>query len=152
MTDRIYSPFSQATREAFKLLLDLDVDTGAPQFLDSVLDTENKLNIIIGLKGDLCGRILYRFPKETALEMVQIMSGMEIDAVDEFVTSAMGEIANTIGGNAVTGLSEQRIACDIEPPHVLIDELPEAFRFAPSMRAKVKTPVGEVELDIQINE
>lgn len=151
MNDGLFSPFSKATCDAFKLLLDLDVSTDTPETLDAILDADNKVNIVIGLTGDLAGEILYRFPKQTTLEMVKIMCGMEIDEIDEFVTSAMGEIANIISGNAVTGLSEQNIICDILPPKVMIDGLPLTENAVSILSTKVKTEVGDVELDIRVS-
>ncbi len=151
MNNGLFSPFSKATCEAFKLLLDLDVTTDSPEMLNAILDADNRVNIVIGLKGDLSGDILYRFPKQTTLDMVKIMCGMEIEEVDEFVTSAMGEIANIISGNAVTGLSEQNIVCDILPPQILIDGLPAQENTAPVLSTKIKTEVGDVELDIRVN-
>ena len=32
------------------------------------------------------------------LEMVRIMSGLEMKTIDSFVSSALGEVANIIGG------------------------------------------------------
>ena len=48
--------------------------------------------------------------------MVKIMSGMEFEEVDAFVTSAISEIANIISGNVATALSDSDIKCDILPP------------------------------------
>jgi len=152
MNNGIFSPFSKATCEAFKLLLDLDVSTSAPETLEEIVDADNKVNIIIGITGDLSGEILYRFPKETTLEMVKIMCGMEMNEIDDFVTSAMGEIANIISGNAITGLSEQKIVCDILPPRVIVGGgAPLAGVALPVLSTTIKTQVGNVELDIQVH-
>lgn len=150
MTNQLFPPFSRATCEAFKLMLDLDVSAGEPEQVALVPGEEDRLNIIIGMTGDMNGEILYRFPKETALEMVKIMcGGMEIAEVDDFVTSAMGEIANIISGNAMTGLSEQNIICDILPPVVMVDELPSAGTGNPVVCSQIQTPVGGLELEIR---
>jgi len=77
-------------------------------------------NVILGVTGDLQGSVLFAFPKEMALDMVKIMSGMKLDEIDNFVSSALGEIANIIGGNAVTNLASQNYSCDIVPPQVII--------------------------------
>lgn len=150
MDDKMLLPFSRATGEAFRLLLDLDVSAERPETIDAVVDSENKVNIVIGVTGDLTGEILYRFPKETALEMVKIMCGMEIEEIDDFVTSAMGEIANIISGNAMTGLSEQNITCDIKPPRVIVGG-PALEQQTPVVSAKLHTGVGDVELDAQLS-
>jgi len=49
------------------------------------------------------------------LEMVKILSGMEMDKIDNFASSALGEMANIIGGNALTLLSQYNYTCDIVP-------------------------------------
>ncbi|MCL0071768.1 chemotaxis protein CheX [Peptococcaceae bacterium] len=77
-------------------------------------------NVILGVTGDLQGSVLFAFPKEMALDMVKIMSGMKLDEIDNFVSSALGEIANIIGGNAVTNLASQNYSCDIVPLQVII--------------------------------
>lgn len=150
MMDGVFTPFSKATCDVFKLLLDLDVSAGAPQTLMAVADAEDKVNIVIGVTGDLSGQVLYRFPKETTLEMVRIMSGMEIGEIDDFVTSALGEIANIISGNAMTGLSEQKVVCDILPPRVIVGG-DKPMEDAPVMSTRVTTPIGDVELSIQVS-
>lgn len=151
MSNGVFTPFSNATCQVLKLLLDLDVSTSAPEVSDGTLDTENKVSIIIGITGDLSGKILYRFPVETTLEMVKMMSGMEIEEIDEFVTSALGEIANIISGNAMTDLSEQQIVCDILPPEIVEgDAQPFVECHIPITHTTVETPLGVLELDIQV--
>ena len=149
MNDGIFFPISKATGDAFKLLLDLDVSTGEPEALETVVASDNRVNIAIDVTGDLKGEILYRFPKETALGMVKIMCGMEFDEVDDFVTSAMGEIANIISGNAMTGFSEQNLVCDIQPPHVMVGAC-APLEPSPVLSADVHTGIGDVELDVQL--
>ncbi|WP_457944579.1 chemotaxis protein CheX [Caproiciproducens sp. LBM24188] len=150
MNDGIFIPFSKATGEAFKMMLNLEASTEEPEVRDVVPNTGSDLNIAIDVTGDLTGEVLYRFPKKTALEMVKIMCGMEFEEIDEFVTSAMGEIANIISGNAMTGLSEQNIICDIQPPKVLVGEY-EMAQVLPVLCANVRTGVGDVELDVQLS-
>ncbi|MGI6707085.1 MAG: chemotaxis protein CheX [Clostridia bacterium] len=154
MTESIYTPFYLATSEVFKLLLDLEVKAGSPELLHHIADEEDKVNIVIGITGDIEGEILYRFPKETTLEMVKIMSGMDFPEVDSFVTSALGEIANIISGNAVTGLSKRRMTCDISPPRVIVGggETLDTQSTIPIIALKVQTAIGEVKLNMQLQE
>jgi chemotaxis protein CheX len=149
MTDQIFTPFSKATQEVFKLLLDLDALTDVSQQTnDAALG--DTINIKIGLTGDFSGEIHYSFPTQTTLEMVKIMSGMEIDQIDEFVTSAMGEVANIISGNAMTGLSEQHITCDILPPEIIVGAagcpLDQPCQI---VNACVHTSIGDIGLSIK---
>lgn len=152
MTESIYTPFYLATSEVFKLLLDLEVKAGSPELLHHIADEDDKVNIVIGITGDIQGEILYRFPKDTTLEMVKIMSGMDIPEVDSFVTSALGEIANIISGNAATGLSKRQLICDILPPRVMMGggKILDAQPAVPIIALKVQTAIGEVELNMQL--
>ena len=54
------------------------------------------------MTGDLTGSVC-AVPRQIALDMVKIMSGMEMDKLDGFVTSALAN-GNIISGNAVTNL------------------------------------------------
>ena len=146
LSGRLYAPFLEATRSVFALMLDLsDIeDRPASTFL-----YEDVLDIVIGVKGDLAGEVVYRFPRVTSLQMVGIMSGMQVDAVDEFVTSAIAEIANIISGNVVTLLSGDDLRCDILPP--ALKEPDNAAVYALRTACCICTSVGDVCLDIRLN-
>lgn len=149
MSTVVFSPFTQATGAVFKLLLDLDATTSEPLLLKQQLHAPEMVSIVIGVVGDLTGNIYYRFPKPTMLEMVQIMSGMEMDKIDEFVMSAVGEIANIISGNALMELAQEKINCDILPPRFLEGE--EVYPLdKPVTSAIIKTTLGDIQLDFQI--
>lgn len=146
MSNGIYTPFFDATCEVFRLLLDLEA-TAQNCETEQPTDGVDHLSIQVGIVGDCSGEIIYRFPKNASLEMVKIMSGMEIDEIDEFVTSAMSEIANIISGNAVTGLTNQKLSCDITTPQVLPGNWqPDSA----SVSTNVKTDVGDVEIFIRL--
>lgn len=141
----IFAPFSNATCQTLKRLLDIDALAEAAQKAGERPDDPSRTDVRIGITGDLTGEVLYSFPPETTLEIVKMLSGMELTEIDEFVTSALGEIANIISGNAVTDLSTRDITCDILPPEiggnkgtVVLDETGYAFS------TKVNTSVGEV--------
>lgn len=146
MSDKIYAPFLEATRNVFQLMMDLsDVyDRPAETFL-----YEDALDIVIGITGDLTGEVVYRFPRETSLRMVNIMSGIEMDTVDEFVTSAISEIANIISGNVITMFSGDDIRCDILPP--ALRRADDGGRYTLRTACCICTAAGEVCLDIRLN-
>jgi chemotaxis protein CheX len=147
MSDYLYHPFMEATRNVFQLMLDLS------EVSDHIVDGvnyEEELDISIGVIGDLVGEITYRFPYDTSLGMVNIMSGMEMNSVDEFVTSAISEIANIISGNVLTELAQKDIKCDILPPVVNKPEDGTLYKIRTS--AIVSTSVGDMGLDIRLNQ
>lgn len=123
MSNDFVNPFYVATREVFRLMLDLEIQRGADQLKQDGLENK-KARVSIGIVGDLEGTIYYSFPESMTLEMVRIMSGMEMEVVDDFVTSALSEIVNIISGNAMSNLFENNYTCDILPPTFeLIEEV-----------------------------
>lgn len=146
MADKLYKPFLDATRSVFQLMLDIsDID----ELSTDNLRNDDGLNIAIGIIGDLKGEVVYRFPRTTSLGMVNIMSGLEMETVDEFVISAISEIANIISGNVLTTFAQKDVKCDILPPILReIDgkELDEDYS-----TCCVSTPAGEVCLDIVLS-
>jgi len=99
--------------------MDVEVKKGELRLAKDLVPSK-EANVIIGTTGDLSGSVLYSFPKEMALAMVKIMSGMELKELDSFVLSALGEVANIISGNAMTYLNSGNYRCDISPPHVML--------------------------------
>ena len=49
------------------------------------------------------------------------------------------------------GLSEQKVVCDILPPRVIVGGDEPMPKDTPILSTKVTTPIGDVELDIQVS-
>ena len=151
MNTDLLAPFANATCETLKLLLDVDARTGTAGATDGCAEDKARISVAIGITGDVSGEALYRFPVDTTLEIVKTMSGMEFTEIDEFVTSALGEIANIISGNAVTDLSGRQITCDILPPKILDgEELPSAADCTYVYSAKIDSSIGDVEVVLRV--
>ncbi|NLN03439.1 MAG: chemotaxis protein CheX [Clostridiaceae bacterium] len=101
------------------MMFDIEFDFSTPMKAKSLHYEEGQICAEIALLGDIKGIITFRFNADTALDLVEIMSGMKINEVDEFVKSALGEIANIISGNALTALSQEAIIGDLEPPMII---------------------------------
>lgn len=145
----LLTPFSNAASQTFKLLLDLDVATESSMPVENCEVDKEKVDIVIEISGDFAGEVMYSFPKDTTLEMVKMMSGMEFNEIDEFVKSALGEIANIISGNAMTGLSQSQVICDIRPPKIVDGGSLPTVEGCTIYRTKVKTSIGDVELNLR---
>lgn len=142
------NPFLQALQDVFKLMLDVDIarkNIGA----NSNADTEKQVVVEIKLIGDITGSVLFSFPQSTTLEMVKVMSGMEFNKVDSFVTSALGEMSNIISGNAVTYLSKANYQCDILPPRI---EVADRAGGQPALKVPLHTALGDMWVSFILNE
>lgn len=144
--------FYLATQDVFKLMLDLDVERGKLDIVEGLI-TSKDANVILGVTGDLKGSILFSFTKDMTLKMVNIMAGMEMSEIDNFVSSALGEVANIIGGNAVTNLTEYNYKCDIVPPQVIIGEYKSlSMANEKALVISMNTAIGEFDVSIFLKE
>ncbi|HHT72122.1 MAG TPA: chemotaxis protein CheX [Firmicutes bacterium] len=142
--------FYLATQDVFRLMLDLETTRLAMRVTEELVPFR-EANVVIGVTGDLAGSLLYSFPKNMALEMVRIMSGMEMTELDAFVTSAMGELANIISGNAMTRLFESNFRCDIVPPQILIGGGQSLSMATPqAIVLQLQTSIGAFEVSISL--
>ena len=146
------NPFYLATKDVFKMMLDIDADKGDLQVLEGMIPNK-EVNVLLGVTGDLKGTILFSFPKQMTLDMVKIMAGMEMEEVDGFVSSALGEVANIVSGNAITKLTAKDYICDIVPPQIFVGEN-KSFSMASqtSLLLPLKTSIGDFEITIFLKE
>ena len=147
MKTELYTPFLDATRQVLQTMLDLSdiAERSAEQFDEG----QENLEISVGVVGDLEGTITYRFPSDTSLNIVQILSGMEIDSVDDFVASAVSEIANIISGTVMTLLSADNLTCDILPP--VQGRLDNQKEYTQHTQCCITTSAGDICLDIALS-
>jgi chemotaxis protein CheX len=144
------NPIYQAATDVLRSMLNLEISRKELKTSKELI-SGSEANVSIGVTGDLSGSILFSFKKEMALNMVETMSGMEVEELDKFVTSALGEIANIISGNAATLLKEKNYDCDIVPPQIIIGKN-ESLSMATenSLVIPLETDMGEFEINLAI--
>lgn len=145
MKDKLYRSFVDATHNVFKLMLNVSEISDHPA---ENFNCDHEIDITIGVVGDLQGEVIYRFPASTSLSIVRLMSGMQFDEVDDFVTSAISEIANIISGNVLTSLSDN-MKCDILPP--VQRKLDDDKEYEIKTSCCIGTTIGEICLEIRLN-
>lgn len=145
MVDKLYKAFVDATYNVFHMMLNISDITEHP--VDQYA-CDKEVDIAVGIVGDLQGKVIYRFPVVTSLKMVNIMSGMEFDDVDIFVTSAISEIANIISGNVITAISDSEQKYDILPP---AQDMPDDKEYEIKESYCIRSSIGELCLDIRLN-
>lgn len=62
---------------------------------------------MVGLAGIHKGILAVHFPRQVALDVTSNFLGMEVEEINEDVQDAIGEIANMLGGNLKTILSDR---------------------------------------------
>ena len=140
--------FYKAIQDVFKLMLDLEVKKGDLKVVEDMVSSR-EANVLLGITGDLQGSVLFGFTGKMALEMVKIMSGMEMKEIDNFVSSALGEVANIVGGNATINLVSHNCECDITPPQVFIGEYKSmSMANKRALQIPFTTDIGDFDVNV----
>lgn len=79
---------------------------------------QSEIGVLIGMVGDIKGRIIIDSTPTTFSAIGEAMFGMQLDG--EMLESFTGEFGNMIAGNLCTYVSEQNLELDITPPTVMV--------------------------------
>jgi len=146
------NPILDATSNVFKTMMQLETERGNIELRNEII-TDNEANVIIGLTGDIKGSIVYSFSKKISLNIVNQMAGMEMDEIDKFVTSAIGEMANIISGKAATGLAEEDYNCNIAPPQTVVGQDTKISTGTENIiTVKIETEMGDFQVNFSMVE
>ena len=78
--------------------------------------------IIVGLAGQVSGRIIFDMDKTTALKIASKMNDETLTKFDELTSATLTELANMVTGKAVTKLQELGFQFDLTPPALFIGQ------------------------------
>lgn len=115
------------------------------------------LVIVIGVAGQIEGRVLYDMNMDTALKISGLMmGGEELTTYDEMVASALAELGNIISGNAISQLNDLGFQFDITPPTLFVGDNLEMS--SPHLETQtlviplINPEVGEVIVNVALKE
>jgi len=109
------NPFVEAAFNVLKEVLQSDVKRG-DLFLKSTTMQIQGVAALVGLAGDVEGRVLFDMTKATALAVASGMNGEEMKVLDDMVKATITELANMITAQAVTKLHDLGFKFDLTPP------------------------------------
>jgi len=109
------NPFVEAAFNVLKEVLGTEVKRG-DLFLKSSTMQIQGVAALVGLAGDVEGRVLFDMTKATALNVASGMNGEEMKVMDEMVKATLTELANMITAQAVTKLHDLGFKFDLTPP------------------------------------
>ncbi len=142
----------EATKEIFIGMVMMDISV-AGEPLTTLGPLKNSITGMVGLAGVHKGVLAVHFPKQVALDVTGSFLGVEVDEINADVQDAIGEIANMLGGNLKTILSDRGKDIQLSLPSTIYGE-----QYAFTSQAEVdqvilpfQTPSGvffvEVELE-----
>ncbi|KUP06524.1 chemotaxis protein CheX [Bacillus coahuilensis m2-6] len=108
-----------STIESVKSVIPVPVSVDSPQLLNQPL-YQHSIGVLIGMTGDVRGRIIIEGETEAFSGLGSIMFGMPLEG--EMLESFAGELGNMICGNFSTNVSKHGITTDITPPTVIVGQ------------------------------
>jgi len=127
------NPFVESAFGVLKEVLNCDVKRGEI-FLKPTSMTIQGVAALVGLAGDVEGRVLFDMTKDTALHIAGAMNGETFTSLDELAKATIQELANMITAQAVTKLHDLGFKFDLTPPALFTGD-----------NMEVSTNLGEVE-------
>ncbi len=106
-----------ATKEIFSTMIMMEITLEEMQETHGPLT--NTITAMIGLAGTHRGVLAVHFPYAVAMAITSNFLMMDVTEMNEDVHDAMGEIANMLGGNVKTILSEKGRDIDLSMPSTI---------------------------------
>jgi chemotaxis protein CheX len=115
------NPFVEAAFNVLKEVLNNEVKRGDLYLKSSTMQIQG-VAALVGLAGDVEGRVLFDMTKETALAVASVMNAEEMKVLDDMVKATITELANMIAAQAVTKLHDLGFKFDLTPPALFSGE------------------------------
>lgn len=112
------NPFVEASYEILKEVLQVEIRR-EDIYLKSRVSNIKGIAALIGLFGQVEGRLILDMTPDTAVKIASKMLGENLEAVDEMVVNVITEIANMITANAITKLHNRGYNLDLTPPSII---------------------------------
>jgi len=151
------NPFVEAAFNVLKEVLGTDVKRG-DLYLKSTTMQIQGVAALVGLAGDVEGRVLFDMTKDTALAVASGMNGEDMKVLDEMVKATITELANMITAQAVTKLHDLGFKFDLTPPALFtgdnmeISNHMEVEALIVPMEVGLGGHSGKIEINVVIRE
>jgi chemotaxis protein CheX len=148
------NPFVEAAFNVLKEVCNTDVKRG-DLYLKSSTMAIMGVAALVGLAGDVEGRVLFDMTKTTALSVAGAMNGETFTTLDEMVKATITELANMITAQAVTKLHDLGFKFDLTPPALFTGENMEISNTLEVEALIVPMEVGvhgKIEINVVIRE
>lgn len=96
----------ESAKEIFSSMLMMEIIAGEEVITDSLPLTDS-ISGVIGLAGTHKGVLAIHLPHKVAIAITGSFLGMDVDEMNSDVEDAVGELANMLGGNVKSILSEK---------------------------------------------
>jgi len=127
------NPFVESAFSVLKEVMNAEVKRGEIYLKPTTMSIQG-VAALVGLAGDVEGRVLFDMTRDTALHVAGAMNQEEFSTFDELAKATIQELANMITAQAVTKLHDLGFKFDLTPPALFTGD-----------NMEVSTNLGEVE-------
>ena len=149
------NPFVESAFNILKEVMDSEVKRGEI-FLKNTSMSIQGVAALVGLAGDVEGRVLFDMTKETALYVAGTMNQETFTVFDEMAKATIQELANMITAQAVTKLHDLGFKFDLTPPALFTGDNMEVSTNLGEVEALIVPmelgPNGRIEVNVAIRE
>jgi chemotaxis protein CheX len=150
------NPFVESAYNVLQEVLQVEVARG-DLYLKSTAAPVLGVAAIIGLAGDVEGRVLLDMSRETAVDVASgMLKSMDMDAItelNEMGRATITELANMITGQAVTKLHDLGFKFDLTPPALVTgDNMEISNTNVEALIVPMEMPQGKIEINVAIRE
>ncbi|MFF5995515.1 chemotaxis protein CheX [Lysinibacillus sp. KU-BSD001] len=137
------------TIHALQTILPMNINVASPSLVVEPYIQE-EMGVLIGIVGDLKGRIIIDGSPSTFGSIGSSMFGMPLEG--EMLESFTGEFGNMIAGNLCTHAGQHELELDITPPTVMVGNTKlYGFHHAFQLPATI-SDIGDITILLTIDE
>ena len=152
------NPFVETSYRVLKEVLDGAEVKRGDLYLKSTAMPVMGVAALVGLAGDVEGRVVFDMTFETALNIASKMNMETMTKFDDMAKATISELANIITGQAVTKLHELGFKFDLTPPALFAGENMEIAALGGTTESvealivPLVTDCGKIEVNVAIRE
>ena len=143
------NPFVHAAFSVLKEILDVDIKRDRLKLKVSPIPTLG-VAVVLGITGDVEGRVLYDMKKDTALKIAEVMNDEKLPEFDELVRATINELGNIITGRAVSALNDLGYTFDLTPPSLFSGDNMDVSTLVDTLVVPLETPFGTVVVNVAL--
>ncbi|MEK3977698.1 chemotaxis protein CheX [Psychrobacillus sp. FSL K6-2836] len=137
------------TIQSLKSVIPIAMDIKSPSLMVQPFE-QKEMGVLIGIIGDIKGRIIIDSTAESFSAIGATMFGMPLEG--EMLESFTGELGNMIAGNICTSVAANGVEIDITPPTVIVGTT-RLYGFQHAFKLPVVIEnIGEMTIILTIDE
>lgn len=145
-------PFVDSVRDVLGQVVGGPVEAGRLR-LQGALETCRGVAAIVGLAGQVEGRVILDMDPETALRLAARMNGEPLASLTPLAQDSLAELASIMAGRAVTTLHDRGFRLQPTPPLLMVGENMSVVSSSTALEALViplTTGLGEVIVNVAL--